>query len=44
MIRDFNVGTVGWCDWNLLLDHSGEPNHVGNFCFSPIHAISMQMS
>ena len=38
MIRDFNVGTVGWCDWNLLLDHRGGPNHVGNFCFSPIHA------
>ena len=38
MIRDFNVGTVGWSDWNLLLDHSGGPNHVSNFCFSPIHA------
>ncbi len=38
IIRDFNIGTVGWCDWNLLLDQSGGPNHVGNFCFSPIHA------
>jgi glucosylceramidase len=38
MIRDFNVGSVAWCDWNLLLDHDGGPNHVGNYCFSPIHA------
>ena len=37
MIRDFNVGTVGWCDWNLLLDERGGPNHVNNLCFSPIH-------
>ena len=38
MIRDFNVGTVGWTDWNILLDQHGGPNHVGNFCFAPIHA------
>jgi glucosylceramidase len=38
MIRDFNRGTVGWTDWNLLLDHTGGPNHVSNFCFAPIHA------
>ena len=38
MIRDFNVGTVAWCDWNLLLDQRGGPNHVNNLCFSPIHA------
>lgn len=38
MIRDFNVGTVGWTDWNILLDQEGGPNHVGNFCFAPIHA------
>lgn len=38
MINDFNCGTVGWTDWNILLDHNGGPNHVGNFCFSPIHA------
>ena len=37
MIRDFNNGTVGWTDWNILLDENGGPNHVGNFCFSPIH-------
>ncbi len=38
MINDFNAGTVGWTDWNILLDENGGPNHVGNFCFSPIHA------
>ncbi|MBE8725433.1 glycoside hydrolase family 30 protein [Flavobacterium hungaricum] len=38
MINDFNNGTVGWTDWNVLLDQNGGPNHVGNFCFAPIHA------
>jgi glucosylceramidase len=38
MINDFNNGTVGWTDWNILLDQKGGPNHVGNFCFAPIHA------
>ncbi len=38
MINDFNRGTVGWTDWNILLDENGGPNHVGNFCFAPIHA------
>lgn len=38
MINDFNAGTVGWTDWNILLDQTGGPNHVGNFCFAPIHA------
>jgi len=38
MINDFNNGTVGWTDWNVLLDEQGGPNHVGNFCFAPVHA------
>ena len=38
MIHDFNNGTVAWTDWNILLDQHGGPNHVGNFCFAPIHA------
>lgn len=38
MINDFNNGTVGWTDWNILLDETGGPNHVGNFCFAPLHA------
>lgn len=38
MIHDFNSGTAAWIDWNILLDENGGPNHVGNFCFAPIHA------
>ena len=38
MINDFNQGTVAWTDWNILLDQHGGPNHVGNFCFAPVHA------
>ncbi|WP_298151680.1 glycoside hydrolase family 30 protein [Flavobacterium sp.] len=38
MINDFNNGTVGWTDWNILLDQTGGPNHVSNFCLAPIHA------
>ncbi len=37
MINDFNNGTVGWTDWNILLDETGGPNHVENFCFAPLH-------
>ncbi|MCC3153170.1 glycoside hydrolase family 30 protein [Hymenobacter sp. BT770] len=38
MIGDFNAGTVGWTDWNVLLDETGGPNHVGNFCYAPLIA------
>ena len=38
MIHDFNTGAEGWTDWNILLDEKGGPNHVGNYCFAPIHA------
>lgn len=38
MVNDINCGTVAWTDWNVLLDENGGPNHVGNFCFAPIHA------
>jgi len=38
MVNDFNSGTSAWTDWNILLDETGGPNHVGNFCFAPIHA------
>jgi len=38
IIHDFNNGTVGWTDWNILLDEQGGPNHVGNYCFAPVHA------
>ncbi|MDF1518709.1 MAG: glycoside hydrolase family 30 beta sandwich domain-containing protein, partial [Lutibacter sp.] len=36
MINDFNNGTVAWTDWNILLDETGGPNHVGNLCFAPV--------
>lgn len=38
MINDFNNGTAGWTDWNILLDEKGGPNHVANFCFAPVHS------
>jgi len=38
MINDFNGGAVGWTDWNILLDETGGPNHVQNFCYAPVHA------
>ena len=38
LINDLNNGAVGWTDWNILLDETGGPNHVGNLCFAPVHA------
>ncbi|QDU33235.1 O-Glycosyl hydrolase family 30 [Poriferisphaera corsica] len=38
MINDLNNHTVGWVDWNLVLDETGGPNHVGNLCSAPIIA------
>ncbi len=38
MISDFNNGMEGFTDWNIILDETGGPNHVGNFCFAPVHA------
>lgn len=38
ILNDLNNGITGWTDWNILLDTQGGPNHVGNFCFAPIHA------
>jgi glucosylceramidase len=38
LIHDLNRWSVGWIDWNLLLDERGGPNHVGNFCSAPILA------
>jgi glucosylceramidase len=36
MIHDFNNFTSAWTDWNLILDEKGGPNHVKNYCLSPI--------
>jgi len=38
IIHDLNRWTAGWIDWNLLLDETGGPNHVGNLCSAPILA------
>ena len=38
MVNDFKAGTVAWTDWNILLNERGGPNHVGNYCFAPVHA------
>lgn len=36
MVNDLNRWTVGWIDWNLLLDDAGGPNHAGNLCSAPV--------
>lgn len=38
MLQDLNHWTVGWVDWNLILDETGGPNHVNNLCSAPIIA------
>ncbi|MBQ7097691.1 MAG: glucosylceramidase [Clostridia bacterium] len=38
MIGNFNNGCNIFCDWNLVLNEKGGPNHVGNFCDAPIMA------
>ncbi len=36
IIHDLNNSSVGWIDWNILLDETGGPNHVANFCYAPL--------
>ncbi len=36
IIGNFNAGMNGYIDWNLLLDELGGPNHVKNYCASPV--------
>lgn len=36
IIHDLNNYSVGWVDWNILLDETGGPNHVSNFCYAPV--------
>lgn len=36
IIGDLNHWTVGWIDWNMVLDERGGPNHAGNFCDAPV--------
>ncbi len=35
LIGDMNHGITAAYDWNLLLDETGGPNHVGNYCWAP---------
>lgn len=35
MIGNMNHGMNGFYDWNIVLDETGGPNHVGNFCDAP---------
>lgn len=36
--RGLNAGASMFIDWNILLNHEGGPNYVGNFCDAPIMA------
>jgi glucosylceramidase len=36
IIGDLNHGVCGWIDWNMVLDVTGGPNHVGNLCDAPV--------
>ena len=38
IIGNFNHYCNIFCDWNLLLNEQGGPNHVGNYCDAPIMA------
>lgn len=36
IIGDLNNYVETWLDWNIVLDETGGPNHVGNLCDAPI--------
>jgi glucosylceramidase len=36
IINDLNNSASGWIDWNVLVDETGGPNHVANFCYAPV--------
>jgi glucosylceramidase len=38
IMGDLNNYTSAWCDWNLILNKDGGPNHVNNLCDAPILA------
>lgn len=38
ILGDLLAGSSGWIDWNLLLDSTGGPNHLGNTCDAPMIA------
>jgi len=36
LIGNLNAGLQFFYDWNILLDETGGPNHVDNFCDAPL--------
>lgn len=36
IIGDLNNWSVGWVDWNMVLNTIGGPNHLAGYCDSPI--------
>ncbi|EEY54378.1 glucosylceramidase, putative [Phytophthora infestans T30-4] len=36
ILSDLSNYAAGWIDWNLILDHTGGPNHKGNVCDAAI--------
>ncbi|KUF84904.1 Glucosylceramidase [Phytophthora nicotianae] len=36
IMSDLNNYAAGWIDWNLILDHTGGPNHKDNVCDAAI--------
>ena len=44
IVNDLNRWTVGWVDWNLILDSIGGYNHTNNLCSAPIHVFPGQDS
>ena len=36
ILNDLNAGSSGWIDWNIILDSTGGPNHLGNTCDAPM--------
>lgn len=36
IIGDMNNWLEGFLDWNIVLDETGGPNHVGNLCDAPV--------
>eukprot|EP00698_Gefionella_okellyi_P012326 TRINITY_DN3314_c0_g1_i2.p1 TRINITY_DN3314_c0_g1~~TRINITY_DN3314_c0_g1_i2.p1 ORF type:complete len:324 (-),score=66.78 TRINITY_DN3314_c0_g1_i2:17-988(-) len=38
IIGDLQSWSIGWTDWNILLNQQGGPNHVHNYCDAPIIA------
>ncbi len=38
IIGGLNSWSVGWIDWNIVLDTKGGPNHANNWCIAPVIA------